>query len=182
MDFAPCPLCRGDDACFRATCRADGNADTGAGGSDATSASTHPAEANGYRPRHRRAAACCRIAGRPAGATGAARPLRRVPGHTARDGLRVTPPRANAAYLSNPPPDYPAAARDHRQEGRVVLRVLVAADGRPQEVSVARGCGFPLLDQAAVVAVQRWRFVPAQRDGAAVDAAVLVPITFKLRT
>ena len=104
------------------------------------------------------------------------------PDTRARDGLRVTPPRANAADPSNPPPDYPAAARDHRQEGRVVLRVLVAADGRPQEVSVARGCGFPLLDQAAVVAVQRWRFVPAQRDGAAVDAAVLVPITFKLRT
>ena len=100
----------------------------------------------------------------------------------ASDAPRLTPPRADAAYLSNPAPDYPASALAQRQEGRVVLRVLVAADGRPQEVSVARGSGFAALDQAAVAAVQRWRFVAASRDGVAVDARVLVPITFKLRT
>lgn len=93
----------------------------------------------------------------------------------------ITPPRV-AAYLSNPAPAYPAAARDARQEGRVSLRVLVGADGRPQQTTVARSSGFPLLDEAAVAAVRGWRFAPAERAGISVDAWVLIPITFKLGT
>ncbi|WP_204848123.1 energy transducer TonB, partial [Rhodopila globiformis] len=56
------------------------------------------------------------------------------------------------------------------------------ADGHPQAVSVARGSGFPLLDQAAVAAVRGWRFIPARQGAEAVAARVLVPIIFKLRT
>lgn len=94
----------------------------------------------------------------------------------------VTPPRADAAYLSNPPPDYPAEARRLGQEGRVLLRVLVAADGHAQDVSIDQGCGFPLLDDAAAAAVRRWRFTPGRRGDTAVAAWVLIPIFFKLRT
>jgi len=94
----------------------------------------------------------------------------------------VTPPRADAAYLSNPPPAYPATAKRDHQQGRVVLRVLVAADGLAREVAIEQGCGFPLLDDAAAAAVRQWRFVPGRRGESAIDDWVLIPISFKLRT
>jgi protein TonB len=94
----------------------------------------------------------------------------------------LTPPRVDAAYFSNPPPDYPLDARRARQEGTVLLRVLVAADGHSQDVSIERGCGFSQLDDSAAAAVRKWRFTPGRRGDNPVDAWVLIPISFKLRT
>jgi protein TonB len=94
----------------------------------------------------------------------------------------ITAPHVDAAYLANPAPEYPAEARRMRQEGRVLLRVLVAADGHAQEVSLDHGCGSPQLDEAAAAAVRKWRFTPARRGDSAVDAWALIPILFKLRT
>jgi len=85
-----------------------------------------------------------------------------------------------AAYLSNPAPAYPDGARRLRQEGTVQLRVLVSPSGSASTVSIANSSGVASLDQAALRAVQRWRFKPAQRDGLAVAATVQVPIRFKL--
>ena len=95
--------------------------------------------------------------------------------------LEVVPPRFDAAYLDNPAPVYPAAAKRAGEEGRVLLRVLVSADGRAQAVEIARSSGSELLDQAALDAVRRWRFVPARRGEADVAAHVQVPIVFSLR-
>jgi periplasmic protein TonB len=85
-----------------------------------------------------------------------------------------------ASYLSNPAPAYPDGARRLRQEGTVQLRVLVSPSGSASTVSIASSSGVASLDQAALRAVQRWRFKPAQRDGVAVVATVQVPIRFKL--
>ena len=92
----------------------------------------------------------------------------------------LLPPRFDAAYLENPPPAYPPAARRAREQGRVLLRVLVAADGRALTVDLAKSSGSALLDQAALDAVRRWRFVPARRGDVAVQAHVQVPIVFSL--
>jgi protein TonB len=93
----------------------------------------------------------------------------------------VSPPRFNAAYLDNPAPYYPSQARRLGEEGRVLLRVLVSAAGHAQRVEVARSSGSPRLDDAAVEAVRRWRFVPAKRGSEAIAASVHVPIVFSLR-
>ena len=85
-----------------------------------------------------------------------------------------------AAYLSNPAPAYPDVARRLRQEGTVQLRVLVSPSGSASAVSIASSSGVASLDQAALRAVRRWRFKPAQRDGLAVAATVQVPIRFEL--
>lgn len=94
----------------------------------------------------------------------------------------LVPPRFDAAYLDNPPPAYPAMARRLREEGRVLLRVLVTADGRAGSIEVATSSGSERLDQAALDAVRRWRFVPAKRGDAAVAAHVFVPISFALES
>lgn len=94
--------------------------------------------------------------------------------------VAATPPRFDAAYLNNPRPDYPRAARRLGEHGKVVLRVFVSAQGAAEKIEIATSSGFPRLDQAARDAVDRWRFVPARRGEDAVGAWVLVPITFVL--
>lgn len=89
-------------------------------------------------------------------------------------------PRYNAAYLSNPPPAYPLSARRRGIEGTVLVRAEVAAGGECQRVELKKSSGAEALDQAALEAVKKWRFVPAKRGNQAVVAWVEVPITFKL--
>lgn len=90
-------------------------------------------------------------------------------------------PKLNADYLHNPRPDYPVQAKRMGWEGRVLLRVEVLANGNAGEVSIARSSGHELLDEAALDAVRRWKFVPAKRDGKAVNSSVNVPINFNLK-
>ncbi|MFM0505834.1 energy transducer TonB [Paraburkholderia caffeinilytica] len=91
-----------------------------------------------------------------------------------------TAPIGNAAYLHNPAPDYPPAAQDQGWEGRVLLRVHVLANGKPDSVDISTSSGRKMLDAAALAAVRRWSFVPAKRGDEAVDGWVNVPIDFKL--
>ena len=95
------------------------------------------------------------------------------------------PPAAQFVQLATlvaPPPPYPRRALQQRLTGVVRLRIPVDAGGRPIEVTGEQGSGHALLDEAAVRIVQsRWRFVPATRDGQAVEAWALVPIEFVLQ-
>lgn len=93
----------------------------------------------------------------------------------------VSPPHFDAAYLHNPPPEYPLQARRLREQGTVLLRVKVSAEGGALLVSIERSSGWPALDDAAAWAVKRWRFEPARRGRDPVAAWVLVPIEFDLR-
>lgn len=92
----------------------------------------------------------------------------------------LVPPDGRAAYLNNPRPAYPRAARQRGMEGVVVVTVTVAEDGAAIEAAVRQGTGFSILDQAALEAVRSWRFVPARRGGKAVRATVDVPVRFAL--
>jgi len=69
---------------------------------------------------------------------------------------------ARPDYAHNPKPDYPIALRDRGISGVVWFRVWVDAKGHPQEIEVAKGSGYRLFDEAALRAVQRWRFIPAK--------------------
>ncbi|MDD5249277.1 MAG: energy transducer TonB [Rhodocyclaceae bacterium] len=92
----------------------------------------------------------------------------------------VTAARFDADYLHNPKPVYPLFSRRQGEEGKVQLRVRVAADGSALEVEIKQGSGFARLDAAARDAVLRWRFVPARRGDEAVESWVGVPIVFSL--
>lgn len=88
--------------------------------------------------------------------------------------------KANAAYLHNPKPEYPALAMRRQWEGKVVLKVRVLADGTVAAVTVATSSGHEVLDEAALEAVRAWHFVPAKQGGKAVESTVNVPINFNL--
>ncbi len=71
---------------------------------------------------------------------------------------------------------YPPRARRMRWEGRVVLAFVLLADGRIRDLRVALTSGFPLLDEAALVAVEK--AVPFPPPGVAVR--VEIPVAFRL--
>lgn len=85
-----------------------------------------------------------------------------------------------AAYLSNKAPAYPAMSRRMQEEGTVYLRVYVSAQGRAERVELKTSSGSTRLDNAAISAVQQWRFQPAQEADVAIASEVIVPIRFNL--
>ena len=88
--------------------------------------------------------------------------------------------RFDAGYLKNPAPPYPPQSRRIGEEGKVILRVFVNADGSAQQVEIRTSSGSDRLDESAQRTVRRWKFIPARRGGIAVESWVLVPIVFKL--
>lgn len=92
------------------------------------------------------------------------------------------PPRFDMAYLRNPAPAYPGLSRRMKEQGRVILRVLVSASGDAQEIEVRTSSGSDRLDRSAIEAVRRWRFAPARSGAETIAAWAFVPILFQLDT
>jgi protein TonB len=63
-------------------------------------------------------------------------------------------------------------------QGRVVVRVLVRADGTAARVEIATTSGHPGLDRAALERAASWRFRSATRDGVPIDAWAVIPVRF----
>lgn len=97
------------------------------------------------------------------------------PGPTA-----VVPPSSDADYLNNPPPAYPRMSRRMGEQGTVLLRVLISAEGRAEQAEVRTSSGYARLDEAALETVKRWRYVPGKRAGVAEAMWFNVPIRFVL--
>lgn len=89
-------------------------------------------------------------------------------------------PSSNADYLQNPKPAYPALSKRLGEQGKVVVRVLIGADGTAQKAELRQSSGFERLDQAALNTVLKWRYVPGKRGGVAEDMWFNVPINFVL--
>lgn len=85
-----------------------------------------------------------------------------------------------AEVLRRVKPSYPALSLRRGEEGRVVLSVLVKADGTAGDVNVKKSSGFPRLDTAAVNAVRRWKFEPYRIGGLAADHEYSVVVDFSL--
>ncbi|WP_433937095.1 TonB-dependent siderophore myxochelin receptor MxcH [Sorangium cellulosum] len=106
-------------------------------------------------------------------ATPEAGPGARAPGDAA--ALEVHPPELiDAAEAA-----YPEAARAAGEEGSVVLRLTIDAEGRvtSAEVATPAGRGF---DEAAQEAALRFRFTPARRGDRSVAARILYRVDFRL--
>jgi len=87
---------------------------------------------------------------------------------------------ARPDYAQNPVPDYPALARRYGITGTVLIRVRVTIDGRPDEIVVAQSSMHQVLDDAARMAVARWRFIPARRGDERLESWVEFPLQFTL--
>lgn len=90
-------------------------------------------------------------------------------------------PRIDAESANNPPPTYPRLSRRLREEGTVMLELLVLEDGSVTELIVKTSSGYPRLDKAAVKAVSKWRYVPASRGGETIAFRYQQPVQFSMR-
>lgn len=93
---------------------------------------------------------------------------------------RIELPSSSADYLNNPRPAYPGLSKRLGEEGKVVLRVLIEADGSASKAEIRSSSGYDRLDQAALQTVLRWRYLPGKRGGVAEAMWFNVPINFVL--
>jgi protein TonB len=91
-----------------------------------------------------------------------------------RPGGRIREPRK----VVHVPPLYPDIARLARKEGRVILEALLDVTGKVEAVKVLRS--EPLLDDAAVRAVQQWRYTPTELNGVPVPVLMTITVVFSL--
>jgi len=75
-------------------------------------------------------------------------------------------------------PAYPEMARAARVSGTVVIDCLIDPQGRVAEAHVVRST--PLLDQAALTAVKKWRYTPTLYGGIPVPVLMTVTVRFQI--
>lgn len=84
--------------------------------------------------------------------------------------------------LNKVEPTYPEDARQDGFTGSVGVKIEVMENGRTGDVQLQRSSGRSSLDEAALAAVRKWRFVPAEEvdTGRAVRCYTTVSVLFKL--
>nr|WP_243435874.1 M56 family metallopeptidase [Acanthopleuribacter pedis] len=79
-------------------------------------------------------------------------------------------------------PNYPEAAREMQLQGYVILEATLRASGVVEDVVVLRtlGKGRYQFEEEATAAIKQWEFLPATRNGEAVDVRMTLKIDFVL--
>jgi TonB family protein len=98
-----------------------------------------------------------------------------IGGGVFRVGGGVSPPRLTYKVE----PEYSEQARKAKYQGTVVLAVEVWPDGAAHNVRVLRSLGLG-LDEKAIEAVEKWKFVPGRKDGKPVKVAATIEVNFRL--
>jgi periplasmic protein TonB len=75
---------------------------------------------------------------------------------------------------------YPDASKRANEEGRCIVQVTVAANGKITGESIQQSSGFPRLDEACLKGVHGQQVIPATEDGKPVEKTVAIPIVWKL--
>lgn len=85
----------------------------------------------------------------------------------------------NPVPVKTPPPDYPEAMKRQGISGVVAVSIVIDEKGTVVSASVAKS-SQPDFETPALDAVKKWKFKPAQKDGAPVKMKVTIPIRFNL--
>ncbi|MBN8815624.1 MAG: TonB family protein [Sphingomonas sp.] len=100
----------------------------------------------------------------------------------------VTPPAPvivgaayDPSYASALQPPYPAAEIRSGNSGRVVLRVLIGADGRVKQVERISAASDAFFAAAEKQALTKWRFKPATSDGTPIEQWKTMSLRFELQ-
>ncbi len=79
-----------------------------------------------------------------------------------------------------PIPPYPRTEMDKGNSGIVKIKFEVSATGEALKAEVAASSSFPLLDQAAVMALKDCKFQPAMMNGQPIAAVTVVNYEWKM--
>jgi protein TonB len=83
--------------------------------------------------------------------------------------------------VSKLPPTYPSALLKKGIGGRVLVTCEVDETGSVTRASIKQSSGKAELDQAALQAVNKWKFKPATKGGRKIKATCTVPFNFEVR-
>ena len=83
-------------------------------------------------------------------------------------------------YILPPQTIYPPLSKRMGEQGKVVLRILVGENGKPDQVLVQTSSGFTRLDEAGRQAGLRAVFKPHLENGHPVPVYVILPLNFQL--
>ena len=100
---------------------------------------------------------------------------RGIPGGVFRIGQGVSAPR----LISQIEPEYSEEARKAKYQGAVMLEVVVDENGHPRDIRITHPLGLG-LDEKAIEAVKKWRFLPGRKDGKAVSVLAVIEVNFRL--
>lgn len=81
--------------------------------------------------------------------------------------------------ISKIEPEYSEEARKAKYSGSVLLSIVVDEHGLPRDIKVIRPLGLG-LDEKAVEAVAKWRFIPGRKNGVPVATQAQVEVNFRL--
>lgn len=94
----------------------------------------------------------------------------------------VLGPELDTRYADSFQPNYPPGERTAEREGRVVVRVLIGADGRVKQVEPVSAASPAFFEATKRQALAKWRFKPGTRDGVPVEAWRTMGVRFELDT
>jgi len=97
------------------------------------------------------------------------------------EDIPSTSPTADWRIVRETPPTYPIAALRSGEFGTTVVEVKLDAAGNVIQARVQTSSGYRDLDWAAVRAVRKFEFAPADSTGSGRGGTVLVPINFQRR-
>ena len=80
--------------------------------------------------------------------------------------------------MVQPAPEYPALARQARIQGQVEVEAVLDEQGNVIEMKVVSGP--PLLYQAALDALKKWKYQPTYLNDQPIAVEMLVTVTFVL--
>jgi TonB family protein len=90
-------------------------------------------------------------------------------------GNGTTPP----SIISKVDPEYSNEASAAKLSGSVMLSIIVNTDGKAEQITVVKSLGMG-LDEKAIEAVQKWRFLPAKNNGVPVNVKAQIEVSFRL--
>jgi len=95
-------------------------------------------------------------------------------------GVQGVPDGMPVPSKRNRMPAYPEVARQNKWTGTVRLELEVDEKGRVTAVHVVGSSGYPVLDEAAAKAAEKWSFTPATLNGRPMPVTVPIPMNFTL--
>ena len=75
---------------------------------------------------------------------------------------------------------YPDMARKAGIEGKVIVKVLVGKNGKPEKAQIIKNPGTDIFDESVINAVMNSTYTPAIQNGRPVKVWLMVPFSFKL--
>jgi TonB family protein len=89
-------------------------------------------------------------------------------------------PIAAPEVVSKSDPAYPGELIQDGIQGTVILTAIIRADGSVGDIAVIKSLD-PRLDQNAALALSRWLFRPALKDGQAIDLEAIITVPFRTK-